>query len=128
FMHKPPLTSAAPVGSGPHLHARRVSDGRSETQDLAVAAQHAPLAPRAGRQLLRRGQGDRRAEAAAPRRPEDRHVQGPPGPDPEGRLAAPPRPNAGPSPYWSRRSPPAAGVADSGGMRWRRTPKELKNP
>src|SRR6185436_5675494 len=61
-------------------------DGCSQEKNVAVPAQHAPLAPRAGPQRLPRRQGDGRAEASAPRRPEDRHVQGPPGPDAEGRL------------------------------------------
>src|ERR1700679_1480287 len=53
--------------------------GRSPQKNIALAARHAPLGGRAEEADLCRGQGFRRIAPPAPPRPEDRHVQGPPG-------------------------------------------------
>src|ERR1043165_505220 len=60
--------------------------GRSEKKDIALAAWHAPFGGCAEEAHLRRGQGLRRTASSAPSRPENRHVQGPPGSEEEGIL------------------------------------------
>src|SRR6188472_2472674 len=53
--------------------------GRSQKKNIALAAWHAPLGGRAEEADLCRGQGFGRIAPSAPPRPENRHVQGPPG-------------------------------------------------
>src|SRR5262249_19370157 len=62
---------------------RGYDNGRSEKKNLAVAPWHAPLGGCAEEADLCRGQGLRRAPPPAPSRPQDRHVQGPAGPEEE---------------------------------------------
>ena len=61
------------------------SHGCAEKKNLAVAPRHAPVGRCAQAADLCRGQGFRRIAPSAPHRPEDRHVQGPPGAEGEDR-------------------------------------------
>src|SRR5215472_3693056 len=68
---------------------RREQHGRSETQNIAVAARDAPLRRCAGAADLRGGQGFGRAAPAPPHRSQDRYVPRPAGPQvEEGGLTA----------------------------------------
>ena len=58
-------------------------NGRSQTQNVALAPRHAPLGRRAQGADLRRGQGFGRTAPPAPHRPQERHVSGPPGSEAE---------------------------------------------
>src|SRR5205823_6523519 len=63
---------------------RETAYGRAETKSIALEARHATLCRRAPQADLYRRQGFRRAAASASHRPEDRNVQGPPGPQAQG--------------------------------------------
>src|SRR5690348_10156471 len=65
--------------------------GRSQTKNFALAARHAPLGGCDQDADLRRGQGLRRTPPAASSRPQDRHVQGPAGPEEQERILIAPR-------------------------------------
>src|SRR5207253_6041739 len=60
--------------------------GRSEKKNVAVTAGHAPLGGCNQEADLRRGQGFRRAAPSPSPRPQDRHVQRPPGSEEKGIL------------------------------------------
>src|SRR5665213_4515108 len=60
--------------------------GRSPKKNIALAAWHAPLGGRAEEADLCRGQGFRRIAPPASPRFENRHVQGPPGPEGQERI------------------------------------------
>src|SRR5262249_8285976 len=83
--------SERPDDAPEHQSLEDTDNGRSEKKNLAVAPWHAPLGGRAEEADLRRGQGLGRASPPAPSRPQDRHVQGPAGPEekmnPEGLQA-----------------------------------------
>src|SRR5258708_879798 len=84
--------SPAPKAPGrPHRTTTRqpckdLRYGRSEKKNIAVAAWHAPFRRRAQEADLCRRQGFRRIAPSASSRPEDRHVQRPPGSEGQERI------------------------------------------
>ena len=85
------LDSAERSGYGrcPDNTPRGYRYGRSPKKNIAVAAWHAPFGRCPEEADLCRGQGFRRIASPAPPRSEDRHVQGPPGPQGQERIADP---------------------------------------
>src|SRR5205809_7833181 len=76
----PPKVLGRPNRATTRQPCKDLRYGRSEKKNLAVAAWHAPFRRCAQEADLRRRQGFRRIAPSASSRPQDRHVQGPPGP------------------------------------------------